>query len=92
MAGGDYVNLKLRVSKRNGSGSSGCVWDKLFYGASSQSQRFELHAPAKRADIETVEDERKLRKMIQESLDHVMPYWSAAAGDEEREKWRRALL
>lgn len=84
---GDYVKLKLRVSKRNGSGY---VWDKIFGNASSPS--FELHASAKRAVIASVEGEKKLRKMIQESLDCVMPYWSVAARDEDREAWHRALL
>ena len=76
---GDYVKLKLKVNKENRR-ISGCVWDKIFGNTSLPS--FELHASAKRAVIASVEDERELRKMIHESLDYVMPYWSAAAGEE----------
>ena len=87
---GDYVKLKLKVDKENGK-SSGYVWDQLVDNKTSSQQSFELHASAKRAVIASVEDERKLRKTIQETVDCVMPYWSAAAGDGEREKCHRAL-
>lgn len=94
----NHVKLKFTIKKI--IRGSGCVWDKIF-GDLLQQDDFELHASAKWALVASVEGEVKKKKMILESLECAMPFWSAAAdataamGDGERmrknEKWHRSL-
>lgn len=99
----DKKDKESRRTATRTSKSGECKWDKMFgFGGNEASSsllsssssppsffEFELHASAKRAAIASVEDERRLRMVIQESLDCVMPYWSAAAQEQERERWDR---